>query len=236
MPQSWDLTSFLLHMEVSHLLLKEKKEWQKPLITLRSFGVLSTCKSCGPFLSIRDKPRRLVLEWNTNCFILRGVKHITMKVYLKLILGGLVLVALQSCGNSKKSQKNGPIDLQQAFYIYSEKDNLRGAGMLELYLPVEAQIHPNIELDSVYFRGRGVALEKLSDETLIYVGRFPMLGTEKPDRIMSSDPRDEYGNKPPVVLTKLPFELEQDQALVTYKKDGESNYFKVVGIEERKLD
>jgi len=158
-----------------------------------------------------------------------------MKIYLKLILGGIALIALQSCGNSKKSQKNGPIDLQQAFYTYSDKE-ATGSRMLELYLPVNSQIHPGIELDSVFFRGRGAALEKLSDDSLIYVGRFPLAGSEKPDRIMSADPREEYGNKPPVILAKLPFELERDQAVITYKKDGESNYFKVVGIEERNMD
>ena len=159
-----------------------------------------------------------------------------MKTFLKLIFGGLALVALQSCGNGKKSQKNGAIDLQQAFYSYSENDNSQESAVLELYLPVNAQIHPSVELDSVYFRGRGVALEKLSDDSLIYVGRFPFATSEKSDRIMSADPRDEYGNKPPVVLANLPFELEWDQAAVSYKKDGQSHYFKVVGIEERKMD
>lgn len=158
-----------------------------------------------------------------------------MRISLKLILGGLVLIALQSCGNSKKSQKNGPIDLQQAFYTYTDKE-ASGPRRLELYLPVNAQIRPDVELDSVFFRGRGVPLEKLSGDSLIYVARFSLSSGEKSDRIMSADPRDEYGNKPPVVLSKLPFELERDQAVITYKKDGETNYFKVVGIEERKMD
>lgn len=49
---------------------------------------------------------------------------------------------------------------------------------------------------------------------------------------MSKDPNDEYGNKPPK-KEKFPFELEEDEAVVKFARDGKYTYTKIKGIEMR---
>ena len=57
----------------------------------------------------------------------------------------------------------------------------------------------------------------------------------KPDLIMSRDPADEYGNRPPgPAKSKIPFDLEDDEAVLEYSVNGRESYYKVSGIE--KLD
>lgn len=56
----------------------------------------------------------------------------------------------------------------------------------------------------------------------------------KKDRVMSSDPKDEYGNEPPPLKKKIPFDLENDEAVVMYSVNGMESYLKITGI--KKLD
>ena len=37
-----------------------------------------------------------------------------------------------------------------------------------------------------------------------------------PDKVMSGDPLDEYGNEPPKLGESIPFELEKDEAVIMY--------------------
>lgn len=157
-----------------------------------------------------------------------------MKTYSKLIFGTFILFGLYSCGNSKKAREGAPVAFQQPFYTVTELGSSEDGSVLELFLPVNSQMQPSIDLDSVYFRGRSSELKTLSEDTEILVGRFEMQASRaNGDRIMSSDPREEYGNRPPVVLQDFPFDLEPDQAMVSYQQEGKTKHFKVVGIQEQ---
>lgn len=52
------------------------------------------------------------------------------------------------------------------------------------------------------------------------------------ENIMHSDPAKEYGNKPPVVKKEIPFDLEDDEAIILYSVNGREGYHKVTGIKE----
>jgi hypothetical protein len=53
-----------------------------------------------------------------------------------------------------------------------------------------------------------------------------------PDLIMSADPRDEYGNKPPGIQKKIPFDLNDDEAVLLYSINGQESYHKITGIKQ----
>ena len=157
-----------------------------------------------------------------------------MKTYIKLILGAFIFFGLYSCANSKKAREGAPVSFQKPFYTITEAKSSEDQRILELFLPLNSQIQSSIVLDSVYFRGRSAKLETLSENAEILVGRFKMHSSQaNDDRIMSSDPREEYGNKPPIVLQDFPFDLKADQAMVSYQRQGDTRHFKVTGIQKQ---
>ena len=50
--------------------------------------------------------------------------------------------------------------------------------------------------------------------------------------VMHKDPLQEYGNKPPVPEKKIPFELEDDEAVLLYSVNGLEGYHKISGIKQ----
>jgi hypothetical protein len=54
-----------------------------------------------------------------------------------------------------------------------------------------------------------------------------------PDLVMRGDPADEYGNKPPSESkSNIPFDLQNDEAVVMYSVNGQESYHKISGIEK----
>ena len=52
------------------------------------------------------------------------------------------------------------------------------------------------------------------------------------ENIMHKDPAEEYGNKPSTVKKEIPFDLENDEAIILYSVNGREGYHKVTGIKE----
>lgn len=162
-----------------------------------------------------------------------------MKTYIKLVLASFFLFGLYSCANSKKIKEEAPVSVQNPFYTITIVGGDQIASVVELYLPVSSEPHSSIVLDSVYFQRRIAKLQLRSEEAPnVFVGKFEILSINDSDSdmIMSKDPREEYGNKPPIVLRDFPFDLESNQAVVQYQEAGEVKYFKVFDIEKKEVD
>jgi hypothetical protein len=50
---------------------------------------------------------------------------------------------------------------------------------------------------------------------------------------MSSDPAEESKNIPPQKPEKAPFKIADDEAVLVFKEEGKTNYYKLTGIEEQ---
>ena len=152
-----------------------------------------------------------------------------MKQLLQILSAGLVLFGLTGCANGKKIQEEAPLSLQQPYYT----DWTGETSGLSLFIPVEDQ--QGVQLDSVYFRGRGAVLERSGAEPHLYVAYFKIPSEEgkSTDVIMHIDPKKEYGNKPPQLPKKIPFELQEGEAVVKYSRDGKEKYFRITGIQKK---
>ena len=155
-----------------------------------------------------------------------------MKILLKTLPALLVIFSFTNCANGKKLQETPPAVVDQAYFT-TWTGGVRTAGSgYNLFIPVKP--NSDLQLDSVYFRGRKVAIEKEASENGLFVARFKNSSeNEGRDIVMHADPRKEYGNKPPVILEKIPFELQPDEAVVLYTKNGKSKYFKITGIRKK---
>ena len=97
-----------------------------------------------------------------------------------------------------------------------------------LFIPITEG--KDIILDSVYFRGNIVKLERIKrDSYLVFIGKFP---NAERDIVMHSDPRKEAGNKPPLPKKKLPFELKENEAVVSFTEGEQVKYYKIENIKE----
>lgn len=153
-----------------------------------------------------------------------------MKQLLQLLSAGLMVFGLTSCANGKKLQEEAPVSLKQAYYT-SWTGGVKGADSgFTLFIPAESD--NSIQMDSVYFRGRKAVLEKSGAEPNLYVAYFKIPSEEgkAPDVVMHIDPKKEYGNKPPQLPEKIPFELDEGEAVVRYSRDGKEKYFRITGI------
>ncbi|MDT0675337.1 hypothetical protein [Autumnicola musiva] len=129
-----------------------------------------------------------------------------------------------NCGSNKKLQEKVPVQLKDAYT--TSKD-----AALVLHIPIVAIQDNRISLESVYFRGMNSPLKQNEETVGEYVARF---NTKDPSIVMSSDPKVEYGNKPPQKPEKSPVSLAKDEALLVFKQnDGETKYYKITGITSR---
>lgn len=146
---------------------------------------------------------------------------------MKLLSPSLALLFLAllftGCGGNKNLQDTPPAQFQNAYYTTD-------AGSLTFYLPVSAIQTNRVDLTGVYFQGRKADLERDPRQPGLYIANF---STGKRDMIMSSDPREEYGNKVPETQEKVPFNLDDDEAVIIFLENDIQKFYKLSGIEER---
>ncbi len=144
--------------------------------------------------------------------------------YIYFILSAAFITAIFSnCGGNKELQERPPAQFRQAYFT-SNQDSIT------LYIPVVTIQTKQVALDSVYFRGLKAALQEDVQNTDVYFAHF---NKGKQDLIMSSDPKEEYVNKMPQKAEKVPFEIQNDEALIVFTQNNRTKYFKITGILER---
>ncbi|WP_029036338.1 hypothetical protein [Salinimicrobium xinjiangense] len=155
-----------------------------------------------------------------------------MKPFLLSFSALLVIFSFSNCANGKQLQENPPKVVQQPYYsTWTGGVKAAGSGF-NLFIPVEKG--SEIVLDTVYFRGKKGMLEKDPSNENLYVARFKTASAEHDrDFVMHEDPRMEYGNKPPAIRERIPFELKEGEAVVHYTKNGKSKYFRLTDIQKK---
>ena len=137
------------------------------------------------------------------------------------------------CSSTQKLQSKAPLSLGKAYCQDWIAGTQGGGSGINIFIPVVKEVPKGIQLDSVYFRGKGTTLEFIQDENALYVGRFISKFNQKPDMVMSRDPREEYFNEIPQVTAKIPFELKDSECVITYKENNLVKYFKIENISEK---
>jgi len=143
------------------------------------------------------------------------------------------MASFSQCKSTKKLQETTPIELGKV-YFHKWIAGVKGGGAgTNIFIPLSSTSQNSIVLDSVYFRGKVAKLEIKQQEQIVYIGRFISEFNQKEDIMMSNEPNAEYGNKMPKLAKKIPFELKDDQCVVSYKDGGTTKYFKIDNIIEK---
>ncbi|NER13216.1 hypothetical protein GWK08_07180 [Leptobacterium flavescens] len=154
----------------------------------------------------------------------------TFKRISHIILLSIIMFGFSNCSSSQKLQKETPFTIKDA-YSQDWVAGVEGGGSgINVFLSI-AELGNKVELDSLYFHGEKV---KLEEKNGLYIGRYKTKANEKRDLIIHEDPKKEYGNKPPIdVKEKIPFNLEDTEAVVSYVHNGVTKYFKIENIKKK---
>ncbi|NNK88362.1 MAG: hypothetical protein HKO90_08775 [Flavobacteriaceae bacterium] len=155
-----------------------------------------------------------------------------MKKLRSIVLTVLAFIAMTSfsqCSSSKKLQKNTPEGIGQVF-CQSWVAGVEGGGSgLNIFIPVT---RADLMLDSVYFRGKVARLE-FKEQAMQFVGRYTSDFNKKKDIIMSQDVKEEYGNEMPAIEKPIPFDLKDNECVISLRKGEKTKYFKITNVVEK---
>ncbi len=161
---------------------------------------------------------------------------ISFRHIISLTILPLIMFSFSQCSSQKKLQDKAPVQLK-GVYCQNWVAGIQGGGAgTNIFIPIEAVTDKKVQLDSVYFRGKSAKLETKPQGTSIYIGRFISERNKKRDLVMDGDGKKEYGNEMPTIPEKIPFELKNDECVVSYKEGSKTKYFKIEGVVEKTME
>jgi hypothetical protein len=155
----------------------------------------------------------------------------TINKIVGLLTLTLVMASFSQCSSAQKLQKKAPTTFGEVYFQKWVSGVAGGGSGINIFVET---LTDNVQLDSVYFRGRAAKFEVKPANKLLYIGRFLTDSNKNEHMIMSSDTNQEYGNKAPIIPSKIPFELKDNECVISYLSNNQTKYFKIENIEERR--
>lgn len=147
------------------------------------------------------------------------------------IVSVLALIFSFSQCRSTKFDKAPPFTLDKATYTnwVGGQPGVRGI-KVEILLSEKS----DLSFNSLYFNKRKTKLEKteMNGKTFL-VGHFNTSKSINKDIILDIDPKKELKNQAPQKI-KFPFELETNEAVISYSIDNKLHYYKLEALKEVK--
>jgi hypothetical protein len=132
-------------------------------------------------------------------------------------IAALILFLSISCASKKEIQSDFPQKIAQIYFQqWIGGQELTGRGIY-FYIQFEEPLGKEIQLEKVYFRGNEAVLNQ-ENENNYKANFFRKNGTENTSK-----------NKKPA------FDLTENQAILTYKINNKTFYFKFENLKEREL-
>ncbi len=137
-----------------------------------------------------------------------------------------------SCGTSKQKEpetnftKNPPFSIEK---IYSQKwvAGVKGGGSgTNLYIAF-SKVSESVVFKDLYFRNKKTEVSISKDQVIGY-----FKNQNNRDVIMDGDATKEAANIPP---EKIPFQLKENEAVISYSENGKTYFYKISNIEEKEM-
>lgn len=142
-------------------------------------------------------------------------------------LFGILLLAISftQC-KSQKFEQNPPFTVHSATYTHIS-GGMPGNSSLDLM--IEFTSDKSIEFEEVYFQEKTIkpVVEQKGDKQ--YLAARYKTSTEKSDLVLHQNTQEEYGNQP-ASEKKYAFELKENEAVISYKVNGKSHFYKLEDI------
>ncbi|MGM5469198.1 hypothetical protein ACS386_02880 [Flavobacteriaceae bacterium LMO-SS05] len=131
-------------------------------------------------------------------------------------------------------EQTAPLEFGEVYYQKKAQAVRDLESVFTLFIPFKGDTN-NIELDSVYFKGKSAKLMLSPQNQNLYFGRFITPPKYVEDLILSSDIKEEHQNQLPKIESKTPFELKHNECIIRYMQHGEVKYYKILNIKEKRL-
>ncbi|REH56283.1 hypothetical protein C7448_101321 [Tenacibaculum gallaicum] len=148
---------------------------------------------------------------------------------MKLI--GILILALSftKCA-SVKMENNHPFKIESASYSHvtgGVKGSYSSTNLI-IYFATEE----SVDFQKVYFQNRvtKAVVEQHNDKKFIAARYKTSLGDDRKDIILHADPKKEFGNTPNAPTEEFPFNLKENEAMVSYVIGEKIHYVKVENI------
>ena len=155
-----------------------------------------------------------------------------MKKFIVAITSLLTMVFFTQCG-SAQFDKEAPFTIHRAYY----QDWFGGQpGSKGTLVTVEISHDvKSIVFDSIFFIGKIKRLgNTVSDNKQLLIGNFPTTTLSDKNIIMHSDPKEEMANKISEPVLNFPFELTDNECVVSYTIKKKKRYYKVENLKKEK--
>jgi hypothetical protein len=156
-----------------------------------------------------------------------------MKKIVGLLGAIIVSISFYNCNTSKgitdyNLQMKPPFKVVNSSYQdwVNEQSTAHG---VKVFVKINTS---KIQLDSMYFRNMKTALV-YDDKSDKYTGHFNIQNS-KNDLILHSDSTKEFGNQVPDISQKIPFKLEDNEAVVSYIFKDEKCFYKISNLQNEK--
>lgn len=156
-----------------------------------------------------------------------------------LIITAFLSLVLTQCKSSKQVNKEsvtnekemkleaqGDITVGQVYFQKWVAGREEGGSGINIFFP-DLINKNNFTIDSVYFRNM---VGKIMNGKASY---FASLSASNKDIIMSNEPNAEYGNTMPNNSEAFPFQLKDNECVISYIDGNEIKYYKIENIVEK---
>ncbi|MBL4605741.1 MAG: hypothetical protein JKY02_08825 [Flavobacteriaceae bacterium] len=150
---------------------------------------------------------------------------------MKTIIIAIAAVFLVQC-KSAQFEAKPPVTITGATF-----NNWVGGqpGVSGIRVIIAYKQQENIEFQKIYFAEKEGKIETYQKKGKTYlVGYIDTSSREKEDLVLDRDPKKEMNNKLP--KADFPFQLKENEAVISYLKNGKTKFFKVEKIKQTKTD
>ncbi len=146
-----------------------------------------------------------------------------------------LLLSFYNCGSGNTNdsyivlEQYPPFQVEAASYQKWVAGTPEGGGGVTVFINF-SNIQQGVVFKEIYFRDKNTEVVASAAVRVQYVGYFK--NESKRDVIMDSNSINEAANTPP---KKSPFQLEDDEAVISYKFNGEIAYFKIEKLEQKEI-
>ena len=152
---------------------------------------------------------------------------------MKIIAALITVFLFSSCGSGNTDasylafEDNPPFIIDEASYQQWTAGTPEGGSGINVFINF-SDIKQGVLFKEIYFRGKQTQVVTSPAVRVQYVGYFK--NEPKRDIIMDSNPIHEAANTPP---NKSPFQLYDDEAVISYEFNGKTNYFRIQNLERK---
>lgn len=151
----------------------------------------------------------------------------TMNKIFRFLFLIVISVSFSQCASTMKLQRKAPVNFGEVYtqnWIAGVKGGGSGTNIF-----IEITENTEIVLDSVYFKGKVSKLDVKSANNKVFIGRFLSNSNTKQKHF-------EEIKEANTLSTEFPFNLKDDECVVSYLQSNKRKYYKLDNIKERQVE